>query len=72
MTRYLLGRLGRALFVVWAVTSAAFFVNQVLPSDPARMAAGPQARPAGRKPAAVAYSAANLPPASGQRRVVQR
>jgi membrane-bound lytic murein transglycosylase D len=35
-------------------------------------AAGPQARPAGRKHAAVAYSAANLPPASGQRRVVQR
>jgi hypothetical protein len=35
-------------------------------------AAGPQAQPAGRKPAAVAYRAANLPPASGKRRALQR
>src|SRR5262249_2876682 len=32
--------------VVWAVTTLAFVVNNVLPTDPARMVAGPQARPA--------------------------
>jgi peptide/nickel transport system permease protein len=32
-------------FVIWAVTSLTFVVNGVLPSDPARMVAGPQARP---------------------------
>jgi peptide/nickel transport system permease protein len=35
-----------ALCVVWAVTTLAFVVNNVLPTDPARMVAGPQARPA--------------------------
>lgn len=44
-----LARLGRrlswALFVVWATVSIAFLVNHALPSDPARMVAGPQARP---------------------------
>jgi peptide/nickel transport system permease protein len=35
-----------AVAVVWAVVSIAFFVNEVIPSDPARMVAGPQARPA--------------------------
>jgi peptide/nickel transport system permease protein len=39
-------RLLWGLFVIWAVTSLAFVVNNVLPSDPARMVAGPQARPA--------------------------
>jgi peptide/nickel transport system permease protein len=34
-----------AALVVWAVVTVAFFVNNVLPSDPARMIAGPQARP---------------------------
>lgn len=38
-------RLAWAAFVVWAVVTAAFFINNVLPSDPARMVAGPQARP---------------------------
>lgn len=35
-------------------------------------AAGPQVQPAPRKPRAVAYRAANLPPASAKRRAVQR
>jgi peptide/nickel transport system permease protein len=43
--KYLARRLAWALAVVWAVTTLAFFVNNVLPSDPARMIAGPQARP---------------------------
>jgi len=34
-----------AIFIVWATTSLAFVVNNVLPSNPARMVAGPQARP---------------------------
>ncbi|MEO8877212.1 MAG: ABC transporter permease, partial [Polyangiaceae bacterium] len=44
--KYFAGRLAWALFVIWAVVSIAFFVESVLPSDPARMAAGAQARPA--------------------------
>ena len=43
--KYLARRLLWAIAVVWAVTTLAFFVNNVLPSDPARMVAGPQARP---------------------------
>ena len=39
-------RLGHSILVVWAVVSIAFVVNHVLPGDPARMVAGPQARPA--------------------------
>jgi peptide/nickel transport system permease protein len=46
VTRFLLRRAGWALFAVWMVTTIAFVVNDVLPSDPARMVAGPQARPA--------------------------
>lgn len=38
-------RLVWAVFVVWATVSIAFLVNHALPSDPARMVAGPQARP---------------------------
>jgi peptide/nickel transport system permease protein len=34
-----------AVFVLWAVITSTFFVNNVLPSDPARMVAGAQARP---------------------------
>lgn len=45
MARHLLRRLAWAIFVVWATTSLAFVVNNVLPSNPARMIAGPQARP---------------------------
>ena len=36
-------RLLWAVFVVWAVTSLAFIVNNVIPGDPARMIVGPQA-----------------------------
>lgn len=39
-------RVGFSLVVVWAVVSIAFAVNTLLPGDPARMVAGPQARPA--------------------------
>ncbi|MBX3192503.1 MAG: ABC transporter permease [Labilithrix sp.] len=46
----MIGKLARrllwGLIVVWATLSLAFVVNSVLPSDPARMVAGPQARPA--------------------------
>jgi peptide/nickel transport system permease protein len=44
--RRLAQRLGWSLFVVWAVVSLAFAVNNLLPGDPARMVAGAQARPA--------------------------
>jgi peptide/nickel transport system permease protein len=45
MMRHLARRLVWAVFIVWATTSLAFVVNNVLPSNPARMIAGPQARP---------------------------
>jgi peptide/nickel transport system permease protein len=38
-------RLAWSLFVVWATVTLAFLVNNALPTDPARMVAGPQARP---------------------------
>lgn len=38
-------RLAWAVFVVWATITLAFLVSHALPSDPARMVAGPQARP---------------------------
>jgi peptide/nickel transport system permease protein len=44
--RRALRRLGWSVFVVWAVVSLAFAVNNLLPGDPARMVAGAQARPA--------------------------
>ncbi len=34
-----------AVAVIWAVVTITFVINHVLPSDPARMVAGPQARP---------------------------
>jgi peptide/nickel transport system permease protein len=43
---YLARRLAWSVGVVWAVVSIAFMVNVLLPGDPARMVAGPQARPA--------------------------
>ena len=43
--KFLLSRLAWAIFVVWSVVTIAFFVEAVLPSDPARMVAGAQARP---------------------------
>jgi peptide/nickel transport system permease protein len=39
-------RLGWSIFTIWAVVTLAFFINNALPSDPARAIAGPQARPA--------------------------
>ena len=39
-------RVVHSAFVVWAVITIAFAVNNLLPGDPARMVAGPQARPA--------------------------
>jgi peptide/nickel transport system permease protein len=45
MTKRLLRRLVWAIFVVWATVTIAFVVESTLPSDPARMVAGPQARP---------------------------
>ncbi len=44
--RFLLRRLAWAILVVFAVTTATFLLNRALPSDPARMVAGVQARPA--------------------------
>jgi peptide/nickel transport system permease protein len=38
-------RLVWAAFIVWAIVSLTFVINNVLPSDPARMIAGPQSRP---------------------------
>jgi peptide/nickel transport system permease protein len=46
LIRFVARRLSWALFVIWAVATTTFFVNAVLPSDPARLVAGPQARPA--------------------------
>jgi peptide/nickel transport system permease protein len=45
VTRFVAQRLAWAIFVVWATASIAFVTSSVLPSDPARMVAGPQARP---------------------------
>jgi peptide/nickel transport system permease protein len=39
-------RVGWALLVVMFVVTSTFLLNRALPSDPARMVAGPQARPA--------------------------
>jgi peptide/nickel transport system permease protein len=44
--RHLARRLGWSVFVVWAVVSITFAVNDLLPGDPARMMAGAQASPA--------------------------
>ncbi len=43
--RWLLRRAGWSVFVVWAVVSLAFAVNNLVPGDPARMVAGVQAGP---------------------------
>jgi peptide/nickel transport system permease protein len=42
---HLARRLGWSALVVWAVVSVAFALNNLLPGDPARLVAGPQARP---------------------------
>jgi peptide/nickel transport system permease protein len=46
MIIFLAKKLGWALFTIWAVVTATFLIYNVLPSDPARVIAGPQARPA--------------------------
>ena len=46
MTAHVARRLAWTVGVVWAVVTLAFVINNVIPSDPARMVAGPQARPA--------------------------
>lgn len=40
-----LRRIAYVVFVIWATVTLAFVASNVLPSDPARMVAGPQARP---------------------------
>jgi peptide/nickel transport system permease protein len=45
MTRRLLRRLAWTVAVLWAILTCTFVVNNVIPSDPARVVAGPQARP---------------------------
>lgn len=46
MLAFLVRRLGSLVFVVWGVGFAAFFISQVVPSDPAAAALGNNARPA--------------------------
>lgn len=46
MIRYFAQRLAWSLVTIWAVVTATFFIYNVLPEDPARVIAGPQARPA--------------------------
>jgi peptide/nickel transport system permease protein len=46
VTRRVLSRLLWAIVTIWAVVTLTFFVYNVLPSDPAKIIAGPQARPA--------------------------
>ncbi|MGO8993447.1 MAG: ABC transporter permease [Polyangiaceae bacterium] len=45
LLRRLVSRIGWAIVVIWAVVTIAFALNEVVPGDPARMVAGPQARP---------------------------
>jgi peptide/nickel transport system permease protein len=46
MLRAILSRLGMALFTIWAIITLTFVIFNLLPEDPARVIAGPQARPA--------------------------
>lgn len=46
MLRHLLRRLAWSFFTIWAVATLTFFIFNWLPGDPARVMAGPQARPA--------------------------
>ena len=41
-------RLAFMVFVLWGITLVTFFLSRVVPGDPARLLAGPQASPAGR------------------------
>jgi peptide/nickel transport system permease protein len=46
MLAHLARRIAWSLFTIWAVVTSTFFIYNVLPEDPARVIAGPQARPA--------------------------
>ncbi len=46
MIRFIAKKVGWALFTIWAVITATFLIYNILPEDPARVIAGPQARPA--------------------------
>ncbi len=46
MIQYLARRLAWSVFTIWAVVTLTFVIYNVLPEDPARVIAGPQARPA--------------------------
>lgn len=46
MFRAIAGRLGMALFTIWAIVTLTFVIFNLLPADPARVIAGPQARAA--------------------------
>lgn len=46
MIAHLARRLAWSLFTIWAVVTLTFLIYNVLPEDPARVIAGPQARPA--------------------------
>jgi len=46
MIAYLARRITWSLFTIWAVVTLTFLVYNFLPEDPARVMAGPQARPA--------------------------
>ena len=46
MIPHVLKKIAWALFTIWAVVTLTFFVFNLLPEDPARVIAGPQARPA--------------------------
>ncbi len=39
-------RLAFMVFVLWGITLVTFFLSRVVPGDPARLLAGPQASPA--------------------------
>lgn len=44
MSTYLLRRIGYTLITLWGLTLITFILTRVVPGDPARVAAGPQAR----------------------------
>jgi peptide/nickel transport system permease protein len=45
MGRFIARRLAFMVFVLWGVTLVTFFLSRVVPGDPARLMAGPQASP---------------------------
>ena len=60
--RYFFDRLRYSLLVLWGVVTLVFFLFNVLPTDPARLAARQRDEPCdGGKRAAAALSPANFP-----------